>query len=84
MPGLTLAAAEAKLADTEHELVDVTVKMPAKLRDHLASICQRHDLKLDDIVSEQIKRWLLGQTIALLEGSGEEEKEPAGGRPPEG
>jgi hypothetical protein len=84
MPALTLAATEAKLADAEHELVDVTVKMPARLRDHLASICERHDLKLDDIVSEQIQRWLLGQTIALLEGSGKEEKESTGGRPPEG
>jgi hypothetical protein len=77
-------ATEAKLADTESELVDVTVKMPAKLRDHLASICARNDVKLDDIVSEQIKRWLLGQTIALIEGSAEEEKEPTAGRPPEG
>ena len=69
---------EAKLADKEHELVDVTVKVPAKLRDHLAFVCARNDLKLDDIVREQIERWLLAQTITLLEGSAEDEEGPSG------
>ena len=48
--------------------------MPAPLRDHLASICERHDLKLDDVVCNQIKRWLLAKTIALIEAEAEEER----------
>lgn len=69
------------MADNPKDLVDVSIKMPAPLRDHLASICERHDLKLDDVVCSQIKRWLLGKTIALIEAEGEEESEgaPAGG-----
>ena len=72
---------EAILADNPNDLVDVSIKMPAPLRDHLASICERHDLKLDDVVCNQIKRWLLGRTIALIEAEAEEESEsaPAGG-----
>jgi hypothetical protein len=73
---------EATLADEQDKLVEVKVKMPAQLHAHLASICERNDLKLDDIVSDQIKRWLLGQTIALLEASGEDQEGSAGGEPP--
>ena len=68
---------EAILADNSNELVDVCIKMPAPLRDHLASICERHDLKLDDVVCNQIKRWLLAETIALIEAEAEEEGEGA-------
>ncbi len=69
------------MADNPNDLVDVSIKMPAPLRDHLASICERHDLKLDDVVCNQIKRWLLAKTIALIEAEAEEESgsAPAGG-----
>lgn len=74
---------EAILADDQNDLVDVCIKMPARLRDHLASICERHDLKLDDVVCNQVKRWLLAKTIALIETEAEEEEKsegaPAGG-----
>jgi hypothetical protein len=75
---------EAILADDpNNDLVDVSIKMPARLRDHLASICERHDLKLDDVVCNQIKRWLLAKTIALIEAEAEAEEKsegvPAGG-----
>jgi hypothetical protein len=75
---------EAILADDpNNDLVDVSLKMPARLRDHLASICERHDLKLDDVVCNQIKRWLLAKTIALIEAEAEAEEKsegvPAGG-----
>jgi len=59
------------VADDPKDLVDVSIKMPARLRDHLASICDQHDLKLDDVVCNQIKRWLLAKTIALIEAEGE-------------
>ena len=55
------------------DLVEVTIKMPARLRDHLALHLRRHDLKLDNIICEQVERWLLGRTIALLEASAENE-----------
>ena len=73
---------EALLADNPNnsDLVDVSIKMPAPLRDHLASICERHDLKLDDVVCNQIKRWLLAKTIALIEADGEEGSEGAPAR----
>lgn len=67
------------MANNQKDLVEVSIKMPAPLRDHLASICSRHDLKLDDIVCEQVERWLLGKTIALLEASPENEEGPASG-----
>ena len=71
---------EAILAgDPNNDLVEVSIKMPAPLRDHLASICERHDLKLDDVVCSQIKRWLLAKTIALIEAEAESEDAPAGG-----
>jgi hypothetical protein len=73
---------ETKLADEKDKLVEVKVKLPADLHAHLASICERSDLKLDDVVSDQIKRWLLGRTIALLEGSAEDERGSPGGEPP--
>lgn len=59
---------EMNLADSAKDHVEVTIKMPARLRDHLASICSRSDVTLDDIVCEQIERWLLRQTITRLEG----------------
>jgi hypothetical protein len=58
---------EVELADSAKDHVEVTIKMPARLHDHLASICSRSDVKLDDIVCEQIERWLLRQTITRLE-----------------
>jgi hypothetical protein len=72
---------EMNLADEKDKLVEVKVKMPAELHAHPASICERNDWKLDDIVSEQIKRWLLAQTIALLEASGERNEAADGGKP---
>jgi hypothetical protein len=69
---------EAKLPDNANEHVEVTIKMPAQLRDHLASICARHDVELDDIVCQQIEKWLLGQTIAVLEASGENKQSSTG------
>ena len=70
------------MADEKDKLVEVKVKMPADLHAHLASICERNDLKLDDVVSDQIKRWLLGRTIALLEESEENEGNSTGAEPP--
>ena len=70
---------ETTLADDKKDLVDVSIKMPAPLRDHLASICARHDLNLDDIICEQVEKWLLGRTIALLEASGENDKSSTSG-----
>ena len=75
---------EATLADEQKDLVEVKIKMPTALRDHLATICTRHDVNLDDIVCKQVEKWLLGQTIALLEASSEDEKGSAGGRSAEG
>jgi hypothetical protein len=67
IPTPEFAATEVKLADNARDHVEVTIKMPARLHDHLASICSRGDVKLDDIVCEQIERWLLRQTITRLE-----------------
>jgi hypothetical protein len=64
-------AMETKLADSARDHVEVTIKMPARLHDHLASICLRSDVKLDDIVCEQIERWLLRQAITRLEAPDE-------------
>ena len=58
---------EVKLADKAKDHVEVTIKMPARLHEHLSSICSRSDVKLDDIVCEQIERWLLRQMITRLE-----------------
>jgi hypothetical protein len=66
------------MADDPNELVDVSIKMPARLRDHLSSICERHDLKLDDVVCNQVERWLLAKTIALMEAEGEEDAQAGG------
>jgi hypothetical protein len=70
---------EAILADDEKDLVDVTIKMPARLHDHLASICARHGLDLGDVICEQVEKWLLGRTIALLEASGEDDESSTSG-----
>ena len=85
---------EATLADDQKDrgqedrmqddLVEVTIKMPARLRDHLVSICRRHNLKLDDIVCEQIERWLLRQTITRLEAPEESPGSSTDGRAGEG
>ena len=64
---------EMKLADNAKDHVEVTIKMPARLHDHLASICSRGDIKLDDIVCQQIERWLLRQTITRLEAPEDDE-----------
>ena len=45
-----------------------------------ASICSRSDVKLDDIVCEQIERWLLRQTITRLEAPEEDKDSSTGGR----
>lgn len=62
------------MTDEAKDDVDVTIKMPARLHEHLASICSHSDVKLDDIVCEQIERWLLRQTITRLEAPDEEER----------
>ncbi len=67
------------LTDKAKEHVEVTIKMPARLHEHLASICSRGDVKLDDIVCEQIERWLLRQTIQRLELPEEDQDSPTGG-----
>jgi hypothetical protein len=67
VPRPRFAAMEVELADSAKDHVEVTIKMPARLHEHLASICSRSDVKLDDIVCEQIERWLLRQTITRLE-----------------
>jgi hypothetical protein len=69
-----------KLADKTKDHVEVTIKMPARLHDHLAHICSRSGVKLDDIVCEQIERWLLRQTISRLEApeEGKEGSTPGG------
>jgi hypothetical protein len=80
IPTPEFAATEVELADNARDHVEVTIKMPARLRDHLASICSRSDVKLDDIVCEQIERWLLRQTITRLEASEENETSSTGGQ----
>ncbi len=71
---------EVELADSaKKDHVEVTIKMPARLHDHLASICSRSDVKLDDIVCEQIERWLLRQTITRLEAPEEDKDSSTGG-----
>ena len=70
---------EATLADNPDDLVEVRIKMPARLRDHLASICERHDLEFDDVVCHQVKRWLLAKTIALIETEDGDEGVAGGG-----
>jgi hypothetical protein len=78
------AAMEVKLTDSAKDHVEVTIKMPARLHDHLASICSRSDVKLDDIVCEQIERWLLRQTITRLEAPEEDKGRSTGGGASEG
>jgi hypothetical protein len=72
VPRPRFAAMEVELADSAKDHVEVTIKMPARLHEHLASICSRSDMKLDDIVCEQIERWLLRQTITRLEAPEED------------
>jgi hypothetical protein len=67
IPSPKFAATEVRLAESAKDHVEVTIKMPARLHAHLASLCSRSDVKLDDIVCEQIERWLLRQTITRLE-----------------
>jgi hypothetical protein len=71
-PRPRFAATEMKLADSAKDHVEVTIKMPTRLHEHLASICARSDVKLDDIVCEQIERWLLRQAITRLEAPEED------------
>ena len=68
---------ETALTDKPTELVEVRVKMPAELRDELAALCARSDLDFDAVVCYEMKKWLLAQTITMLEASGEGEE----GRP---
>lgn len=68
---------ETILTDKPNELVEVRVKMPAELRDELAAYCARANLEFDAVVCYEMKRWLLAQTITMLEASGEGEE----GRP---
>jgi hypothetical protein len=68
---------ETTLSDKPNELVEVRVKMPAELRDELTTFCARTNLEFDAVVCYEMKRWLLAQTITLLEGAGEGEE----GRP---
>jgi hypothetical protein len=49
----------------------------AELRDELTTFCARTNLEFDAVVCYEMKRWLLAQTITLLEGAGEGEE----GRP---
>jgi hypothetical protein len=79
VPRPRFAAMEVELADSAKDHVEVTIKMPARLHDHLASICSRSDVKLDDIVCEQIERWLLRQTITRLEAPEEDKDSSTGG-----
>ena len=75
---------EVKLAKSAKDHVEVTIKMPARLRDHLASICSRSGVKFDDIVCEQIERWLLRQTITRFEAPEEGLGSSTDGRAGEG
>ena len=75
---------EVKLADNRNKLVEVSIKMPAQLRDHLAAICAQLNLKFDDVVCELVEKWILGRTIELLEASAENEQGSAGGEPAKG
>jgi hypothetical protein len=68
-----------KLADRAKDDVEVKITMPARLHDHLASICSRGDVKLDDIVCEQIERWLLRQTLTRLEAPEDDKDNSTGG-----
>ncbi len=68
-----------KLADNAKDHVEVTIKMPARLHEHLASICSRSDVKLDDIVCEQVERWLLRQMITRLEAPEDDKGRSTGG-----
>jgi hypothetical protein len=84
IPTAEFAVTEMKLADSAKDHVEVTIKMPARLHEHLASICARSDVKLDDIVCEQIERWLLRQTITRLEAPEEDKAGSTGGGASEG
>jgi hypothetical protein len=83
-PRPKFATMEVKLADSAKDHVEVTIKMPTRLHEHLASICSRSDVKLDDIVCEQIERWLLRQAITRLEAPEEDKGRSTGGGASEG
>jgi hypothetical protein len=66
------------LTDSAKDHVEVTIKMPKRLHDHLATLCSRGDVKIDDIVCEQIEKWLLRQTITRLEDPEDHESSRGG------
>ena len=63
------------MSEKPNEIVEVSIKMPAELRDELAAFCARANLEFDAVVCYEMKRWLLAQTITMLEASGEGEEE---------
>jgi hypothetical protein len=67
--GAALHMTEVNLKDSPSDTVDVTIKMPKEIHDDLHSFCTKHNLKLDDVICQQTKRWLLGQILAMLEAS---------------
>ncbi len=67
---------EVILADKPNDFVEVNVKIPAHLHNRLDAFCTRDNMKVDELVSDLIKKWLLGQTIAILEAKGETNESP--------
>ncbi len=59
------------MADKPNDTVEVSIKIPAHLHNRLGAFCARDNLKVEELVSDLINKWILGQTIAVLEGKGE-------------
>jgi hypothetical protein len=62
---------EVILADKPDDATEVRIKMPAHLHDRLADFCARDNMKVEELVHDLINKWILGQTIAVLEANGE-------------
>ncbi len=65
------------MADDPNATVEVVVRMPEPLHRSLEAFCKRFDLTVDDVVSRALRRWLLGQTLTLLQESEEVDREPS-------
>ena len=64
------------MADKPDDATEVRIKIPAHLHDRLAAFCERDNLKVEELVHDLINKWILGQTIAILEAK-EENNEPS-------
>ena len=64
------------MPDAPDATIEVSVKMPQTLHAELLAFCAKFGLDFDTVVCREMKRWLLGQTIMLLEASGEDAETP--------